>query len=127
MDMETETDTNTGRGERDKRSEGRCPRAGWDKLESVPRARARITDANWRETLGDWAARHLPLPTAVRPAGRAGSVTPEEVFERAVAHGNEHAIKFADTALDVSAASEDGDTRALPTALNALALIDEDD
>lgn len=62
-----------------------------------------------------------------RPAPHAGSVTPEEVFERAVAHGNEHAIKFADTALDVSAASEDGDTRALSAALNALALIDEDD
>ncbi|MER0480512.1 questin oxidase family protein [Streptomyces sp. Edi2] len=321
METETETDTDTGRGERGERSEGRCPRTGWGKLESVPRARARITDANWREALGDasrvtdwtayfthqvterpwrelladwwprllpgiagaathpvirvghavrslltegedtartaefahalgyWAARHLPLPTAVRPAGgatpsealsalpriadqhvtpehgyaqlphtpdwlrtteslripddleavreglsalvraatlnyadyghgngimlvhaatapnavlrtlpalphelwassfamawaatsavtaiyaadtprpapHAGSVTPGEIFERAVAHGNEHAIKFADIALDVS---EDGDTRALSAALNALALINEDD
>ncbi|SEE88435.1 Protein of unknown function [Streptomyces sp. 2112.3] len=63
-----------------------------------------------------------------RPApDPAASVAPEEVFERAVAHGNEHAIKFADTALDVAAISEDGDTRALSAALNALTLIDEDE
>ncbi|MFE0187937.1 questin oxidase family protein [Streptomyces sp. NPDC058989] len=61
------------------------------------------------------------------PAPDAASVTPEEVFERAVANGNEHAIKFADTALDVAAASEDGDTRALSAALNAVRLIDEED
>ncbi|MCL7496468.1 questin oxidase family protein [Streptomyces sp. MCA2] len=61
------------------------------------------------------------------PAPDAASITPEEVFERAVANGNEHAIKFADTALDVAAASEDGDTRALSAALNALTLIDEND
>ncbi|MFG2285865.1 questin oxidase family protein [Streptomyces sp. NPDC048595] len=60
-----------------------------------------------------------------RPAPDASSLTPEEVFERAVANGNEHAIKFADTALDVAAASEDGDTRALSAALNAVRLIDE--
>ncbi|MGW1374759.1 questin oxidase family protein [Streptomyces sp. NPDC002446] len=62
-----------------------------------------------------------------RPAPDAASLTPEEVFERAVANGNEHAIKFADTALDVAAASEDGDTRALSAALNAVRLIVEDD
>lgn len=61
------------------------------------------------------------------PAPDAASLTPEEVFERAVANGNEHAIKFADTALDVAAASKDGDTRALSAALNAVRLIDEDD
>ncbi|GES33838.1 questin oxidase family protein [Streptomyces angustmyceticus] len=64
---------------------------------------------------------------APRQAPDAASATPGEVFERAVAHGNEHAIKFADTALDVAAASDDGDTRALSAALNALALIDEDE
>ncbi|MFG3117342.1 questin oxidase family protein [Streptomyces sp. NPDC048197] len=62
-----------------------------------------------------------------RRAPDAGSLTPEEVFARAIANGNEHAIKFADTALDVAAASEDGDTRALSAALNAVALIDVDD
>ncbi|MGW7572426.1 questin oxidase family protein [Streptomyces sp. NPDC054765] len=62
-----------------------------------------------------------------RPAPPAAPATPEEVFARAVTNGNEHAIKFADTALDVAAASEDGDTRALSAALKALVLIDEDD
>jgi hypothetical protein len=39
---------------------------------------------------------------------------PDEVFERAVAHGDEHVIKFADTALDV------GDERALKSVLRAI-------
>ncbi|MGA5566350.1 questin oxidase family protein [Streptomyces platensis] len=60
-----------------------------------------------------------------RPAPSTGGLTPEEVFERAVTHGDEHVIKFADTALDVVAGSEDGDTRALSAALNAMALIDK--
>ncbi len=62
-----------------------------------------------------------------RPAPDASSLTPEEVFERAVAHGDEHVIKFADTALDVAAGAEDGDTRALSAALNAMRLIDPED
>ncbi|GAA2600819.1 questin oxidase family protein [Streptomyces tubercidicus] len=78
-----------------------------------------------------WAAASalttLYAADAPRSAPNADTVTSEEVFARAVAHGNEHAIKFADTALDVAAASEDGDTRALSAALNALTLIDEDD
>ncbi|MFC5250269.1 questin oxidase family protein [Streptomyces nigrescens] len=61
-----------------------------------------------------------------RRAPDASMVTPDEVFARAVAHGNEHAIKFADTALDVAATSEDGDTRALSAALNAVELIDQE-
>ncbi|MFI6089162.1 questin oxidase family protein [Streptomyces sp. NPDC051218] len=43
-----------------------------------------------------------------------GTFTPEEVFERALAHGDEHVIKFTDTALDV------GDERALTSALRAI-------
>ncbi|MEU3738508.1 questin oxidase family protein [Streptomyces sp. NPDC032198] len=43
-----------------------------------------------------------------------GTFAPEEVFERALAHGDEHVIKFADTALDV------GDERALASALRAI-------
>ncbi|MFH8371699.1 hypothetical protein [Streptomyces sp. NPDC018031] len=61
------------------------------------------------------------------PAPDASSITPEEVFGRAVANGNEHAIKFADTALDVAATAESGDTRALSAALNAVRLIDSED
>ncbi|MGW8972365.1 questin oxidase family protein [Streptomyces platensis] len=60
-----------------------------------------------------------------RPAPSAEGLAPEEVFARAVTHGDAHAIKFADTALDVTATSEDGDTRALSAALNAMALIDK--
>ncbi|MEV0277797.1 hypothetical protein AB0I22_15655 [Streptomyces sp. NPDC050610] len=62
-----------------------------------------------------------------RPSPDASSLTPEEVFEQAVTHGDEHAIKFADTALDVAAGAEDGDTRALSAALNAMRLIDPED
>lgn len=43
-----------------------------------------------------------------------GTFAPEEVFERALAHGDEHVIKFADTALDV------GDECALTAALRAI-------
>ncbi|MEV8018382.1 questin oxidase family protein [Streptomyces sp. NPDC086554] len=45
-----------------------------------------------------------------------GTFAPEEVFERALAHGDEHVIKFTDTALDV------GDERALAAALRAVEL-----
>ncbi|MFD4656033.1 questin oxidase family protein [Kitasatospora sp. NPDC058444] len=45
-----------------------------------------------------------------------GAFTPEEVFERALAHGDEHVIKLADTALDV------GDAPALAAALRAVEL-----
>ncbi|MGW6569675.1 questin oxidase family protein [Streptomyces sp. NPDC054975] len=47
---------------------------------------------------------------------RATSLTAEEVFERAAAHGDDHTIKFADTALDV------GDARALAAAVRAIDL-----
>ncbi|MEV5979143.1 questin oxidase family protein [Streptomyces sp. NPDC052114] len=45
-----------------------------------------------------------------------GSLSAEEVFEQALAHGDEHVIKFADTALDV------GDEVALGAALRAVEL-----
>lgn len=45
-----------------------------------------------------------------------GDLTPEEVFERALAHGDEHVIKLTDTALDV------GDQPALAGALRAVEL-----
>ncbi|MFE6158595.1 questin oxidase family protein [Streptomyces sp. NPDC056486] len=43
-----------------------------------------------------------------------GTFAPDEVFERALAHGDEHVIKFTDTALDV------GDEQALKAALRAI-------
>ncbi|MFF3316013.1 questin oxidase family protein [Streptomyces sp. NPDC003035] len=45
-----------------------------------------------------------------------GAVTPEEVFERALAHGDEHVIKLTDTALDI------GDEPALAAALRSIEL-----
>ncbi|MFD7320703.1 questin oxidase family protein [Streptomyces sp. NPDC059875] len=56
--------------------------------------------------------------TPVEPAPHQAvtTVTAEEVFERAAAHGDEHTIKFTDTALDV------GDPLALAAALRAIEL-----
>ncbi|MFJ2742753.1 questin oxidase family protein [Streptomyces sp. NPDC087440] len=51
---------------------------------------------------------------AVAYRARARGLAPEEVFERAAAHGDEHVVKFADTALDV------GDEHALSSALYAV-------
>ena len=57
----------------------------------------------------------LPDPPAGRQAG-------EEVFARAVEHGDEHVIKFADTAADVYART--GHREALAAAVRATVLID---
>ncbi|NEB73889.1 hypothetical protein G3I40_01335, partial [Streptomyces sp. SID14478] len=57
-------------------------------------------------------------PAAPEPYAAAGAVSAQEVFDRAAAHGDDHAIKFADTALDVG-----GDV-ALGAALRALTLIE---
>ncbi|MER6048094.1 questin oxidase family protein [Streptomyces sp. NPDC001793] len=59
-----------------------------------------------------------PLPELV-----AGPLTPEEVFERAAAHGDAHVIKLTDTVLDVASWAADGDDRALRSALRSLELI----
>ncbi|GAA2950184.1 hypothetical protein GCM10010446_39190 [Streptomyces enissocaesilis] len=50
------------------------------------------------------------------PYAAPGSVVPEEVFARAAAHGDEHVIKFTDTALDI------GDEPSLAAALRAIEL-----
>ncbi|MGW0560063.1 questin oxidase family protein [Streptomyces sp. NPDC003016] len=55
-------------------------------------------------------------PDEPAPYAAPGSVAPEEVFERAAAHGDEHVIKFTDTALDI------GDERSLAAALRAIEL-----
>ncbi|MFF7964337.1 questin oxidase family protein [Streptomyces sp. NPDC007903] len=52
------------------------------------------------------------------PYAPPGPLTPEELSERALAHGDEHVIKLTDTALDV------GDERALAAALRAIELSD---
>ncbi|MCZ7417332.1 MULTISPECIES: questin oxidase family protein [unclassified Streptomyces] len=63
-----------------------------------------------------WAASGAVV-AAYRPAGPAspahpGGASAEELFARAVEHGDEHAIKLADTALDVAARHRDDETAA---------------
>ncbi|MFF2810968.1 questin oxidase family protein [Streptomyces sp. NPDC058000] len=62
-------------------------------------------------------------PDEPLPALKAGPLSPEEVFERAAAHGDAHAIKLTDTALDVASWTAVGDDRALLAALRSLDLI----
>ncbi|NGO69617.1 questin oxidase family protein [Streptomyces boncukensis] len=63
-------------------------------------------------------------PAEGAPPVRAGSTSPEEVFERAAAHGDEHAIKLADTVLDVASWDPDGDRLELAAALRGVELIE---
>ena len=56
-----------------------------------------------------------------RPAGPPGRAA-EETFARAVEHGDEHVIKFADTAADVYARA--GNPDALATAVRAIQTMD---
>ncbi|WP_428953045.1 questin oxidase family protein [Streptomyces sp. cg35] len=77
----------------------------------------------WAESLAAAWAASAAVTAAYAPAAeagfqRAGDLSPEELFARAAAHGDDHAIKFADTALDVG-----GDV-ALAAALRALTLIE---
>ncbi|MGW0122313.1 questin oxidase family protein [Streptomyces sp. NPDC003327] len=60
-------------------------------------------------------AAYTPREAAPVPYGK-GTLTPEEVFERAAAHGDDHTIKFTDTALDV------GDPLALAAAVRSVEL-----
>ncbi|MCX4748846.1 questin oxidase family protein [Kitasatospora sp. NBC_01287] len=79
------------------------PRALW-----VPSLRAA-----WTASAAVTAMYAPDAPVAYLPPG---AVTPEEVFERALAHGDEHVIKLTDTALDV------GDEPALAAALRSIEL-----
>jgi hypothetical protein len=60
----------------------------------------------------------LPAP----PGGQSSEETVGEVFARAVEHGDEHVIKFADTAVDVFARTSNPD--AIAAALRAAELIE---
>jgi hypothetical protein len=63
----------------------------------------------------------VPAPPGTRPAAPAGPGAVDEIFARAVAHGDEHVIKFADTAAEVHART--GDPAALVAAAHAIELI----
>lgn len=69
--------------------------------------------AAWAASAAVTAAYTPPAPAA---APETAGITAEEVFARAAAHGDEHTVKFADTALDV------GDAPALGAALRAVEL-----
>jgi hypothetical protein len=61
-----------------------------------------------------------PAPREARPAAPGGPGAVDETFARAVGHGDEHVIKFADAAVDVHART--GDPAALAAAVRAIEL-----
>jgi hypothetical protein len=63
-----------------------------------------------------------PAPPEIPSAPRIGTDPEAEVLDRAARHGDEHVIKFADTALD--AFGHTGDPDVLAAALHATRLID---
>ena len=80
-------------------------------------------DASWAAAAA-LTASYAPAATAIRtdlPDAPAGPQAAEETFARAVEHGDEHVIKFADTAADVYARS--GADDALAAAVRATQLI----
>ncbi|HTU07827.1 MAG TPA: hypothetical protein VMG13_19890, partial [Trebonia sp.] len=63
-----------------------------------------------------------PAPAPLLPDPPTGPQAAEELFARAVEHGDEHVIKFADTATDVCART--GNADALASAVRATSLIE---
>ncbi|MEV5433625.1 questin oxidase family protein [Streptomyces sp. NPDC052701] len=91
-----------------------APNAVLRALGSLPRALwAPSLHAAWTASAAVTAMYAPAGPVAYAPSARP---TPEEVLERALAHGDEHVVKLTDTALDV------GDDRALAAALRAAEL-----
>ena len=84
----------------------------------------------WGASLGAaWAASAGVVAAYAPPQGplapvETGGIGPEEMFARAAAHGDEHAIKLADTALDVVRAEPEG--LGLSAAARAVELIEPD-
>ncbi|MEE4595453.1 questin oxidase family protein [Streptomyces sp. DSM 41524] len=101
-----------------------APNAVLRALPALPRELwAPSLDAAWAASA---AVTAVYAPAEALPADRLPSVdgkgvTPEEVFAHAAAHGDEHAIKLTDTALDVARGT---DPMALAAALHACAMID---
>ncbi|MFI9587871.1 questin oxidase family protein [Streptomyces sp. NPDC052236] len=87
---------------------------------AVLRALPALPRELWAPSLAAAWAASAAVTAAYTPKGPAPySLTPltsEEVFERAAAHGDDHTIKFADTALDV------GDATALAAAVRSIEL-----
>ncbi|MDT0344779.1 questin oxidase family protein [Streptomyces litchfieldiae] len=91
-----------------------APNAVLRALPALPRALwAPSLRAAWTASAAVTAMYAPDAPVVYTPPE---TVTPEEVFKRALAHGDEHVIKLTDTALDV------GDEPALAAALRAIEL-----
>ncbi|MEV5440705.1 questin oxidase family protein [Streptomyces sp. NPDC052682] len=91
-----------------------APNAVLRTLDSLPRALwVPSLHAAWTATAAVTAMYAPAAPVAYAPPAR---LTAGEVLERALAHGDEHVIKFTDTALDA------GDERALAAAQRAVEL-----
>ncbi|AGP55553.1 hypothetical protein M271_20035 [Streptomyces rapamycinicus NRRL 5491] len=100
-----------------------APNAVLRALPALPRELwAPSLDAAWAASAAVTAvyAPREPLPADRLPSVDGEDVTPEEVFAQAAAHGDEHAIKLTDTALDVARGA---DPTALAAALHACAMI----
>jgi hypothetical protein len=93
-----------------------APNAVLRTLDALPRELwAPSLHAAWTASAAVTAMYAPDEPVDYAPPAR---LTAEEVVERALAHGDEHVIKFTDTALDV------GDERALAAALRSVELSD---
>lgn len=91
-----------------------APNAVLRTLPALPRAQwIPSLHAAWTASA---AVTAMYAPSRPAPFTPVPGVTTEEVLERALSHGDEHVIKFADTAADV------GDERALTAALCAVDL-----
>ncbi|MER6913236.1 questin oxidase family protein [Streptomyces sp. NPDC000594] len=91
-----------------------APNAVLRTLPALPRTLwAPSLAAAWSASAAVTAAYSALTPVAAPGPVPAG---PEEIFERAAAHGDDHTIKFTDTALDI------GDERALVAAVRSIEL-----
>lgn len=91
-----------------------APNAVLRTLDSLPRDQwVPSLHAAWTASAAVTAMYAPAAPAAHVPAAR---LTPEEVVERALDHGDEHVIKLTDTALDI------GDEQALAAALRSVEL-----
>ncbi len=91
------------------------PEWGADQLTSADNTQDQPTLDELAHALAFWAARARSVPPAAGPGAAV------EVLDRAVAHGDEHVIKFTDTAAEVYART--GQPDALAAALRVGTLI----
>ncbi|OEJ95820.1 questin oxidase family protein [Streptomyces thermolilacinus] len=99
-----------------------APNAVLRTLPALPRELwAPSVGAAWAASAAVTAAYTPSGPTSYDTSYETSALTAEDVFGRAAAHGDDHAIKFADTALDV------GDPAALGAAVRAVELIGSSD